>query len=80
MRLNLRGEPLARGAADEARGEFAEVIEDRPEKLFGHLRGTHLVGVGEIIAAGRGGSPQAGERPGMQGQGVADIVEADAVG
>ena len=33
----------------------------------------------EVVAAGGRGSPDAGERPGVQLQGIANVVESDAV-
>ena len=74
------GEALAGAAADKARRKIAQVFQHRPEDLLSHLGGTGFVGVGKIIASRCRGSTQAGKRARMQAQGVADIIEADAVG
>ena len=56
------------------------MFQDGPEELLGHLRRAHFVGVGKVVAIGRRGPAQAGERPGMQTQRIAHIVETDAMG
>jgi hypothetical protein len=49
------GETLASFAADKARGEFTQVLEDRPEEFFRHLGRAHLVGDAGVGApSGRG--------------------------
>ncbi|MDE3065931.1 MAG: hypothetical protein KGJ60_00120 [Verrucomicrobiota bacterium] len=60
-------------------GTAAQMLEHGPEEFLGQVRRAHLVGMGEIVAAGRGRAADAGERCCMQTQGVADIVESDAV-
>ena len=77
--LELAGKALARAAADKTWRPVAQMLQDRPEKLFGHVRRTHFVGVGQGVAVGRGGTAQTGERPRVQPQCVAHIVEANAV-
>ena len=68
-----------RFATDEARREIAQVFEHRPEELLRHRRRADFVGVGQIVAAGRSGSPQAGQRTRMQAQGITHVIEPDAV-
>ena len=56
-----------------------QMLQDPPEKLFGHGGGTFPVGMGKSVAAGGAGSAQGGKRPGMQLQGVAQVMESDAM-
>ena len=71
---------LALAAAGKARVETLEVIEDGPEELLGQRGVAVFVGVGQIVAAGRGGAPQSRERTRVQAQGITDVVEPDGVG
>lgn len=73
-------QPLALAAAGKARVQALEMFQDRPEQLLGQDRVAVLVGVGEIVAGGRGGPAQGRERPGVQPQRVTDIVESEGVG
>ena|SRR5437764_14732617 len=66
-------------ATDKTRREIAQMLEHFPKEFLGHLRGSNLVGVGKIVAAGRGGTSQAGERTRIQSERVTDIVKSDAM-
>ena len=55
------------------------MLEHSPEEFLGHLAGANFVGVGKIVAAGRGGPPQTGQRTRMQAQRITHIIEPDAV-
>jgi hypothetical protein len=78
--LELPRKAFACLPADETRRQDSQMLQHRPEKLFGHLGWAHLVGVGEGVAIGRGGTTQTGKWSRMQPQRVADIIESDAVG
>lgn len=54
--------------------------EHLPEELFGQGGVAVMVSMGEVVAGGRSGAAQGGERAGMQAQGVADVIEAEGVG
>ena len=71
---------LAGFAADKARGQITQMLEDRPEQFLGHLRRPYFVGMREVVAAGRSGPSETGQRPRMQLQRIADVIETDAVG
>ena len=55
------------------------MIECLPEELFGQGGRAFAIGVGEAVAAGRRCAANGRERPRVQTQTVADIVEADGV-
>ena len=55
------------------------MLQDFPEEPFGQDRVALSVGVGEVVATGRGGAAQGGQRPGVQLQGITHIVQANAV-
>ena len=73
------GQSLSSFAADKLRREIAQMLEHRPEELLGHLGGSNFVGVGQIVAAGRGGTPETGQRTRMQPQRVTHIIKPDAM-
>ena len=77
--LKLAGKSLARFAADKARRQIAQVLEDRPEELLRHLGRAYFVGVREIVARGRRGSPDARQRSRMQSERITDVVESNAM-
>src|SRR5271163_3164263 len=70
---------LAPVAPRKAGLEGLQVAEHRPEQFFREVGISFLIGVGEIIAAGRRGPAQRHQRPAVQAQPVADVVEADGV-
>jgi hypothetical protein len=55
------------------------MFQDGPEELLGHLGGSPFVRIREIVARRRGGPTDAGKRPGVQLQRIANIVEPDAM-
>jgi hypothetical protein len=57
-----------------------EVFEHCPEQLFGQRRVTMFIGVGEVVAARRGGPAQGRKRPAVQPQGVTDVIKANRMG
>jgi len=75
----LAGETFAGFATDKAWGALAQVIQDRPKELFGHLGRADLVGMRERVAIGRGGAADTRKRPRVQTQRVAHVIETDAV-
>ena len=77
--LEAEGKPRAAIPA-KAGVEFFQMAQDGVEEVLGHLGGAFAVGGGERILAGRGRATHRRERPRMQAQGVADIVEADGMG
>ena len=58
---------------------FLQMLQHPPEQLLGHLGRTLPVGVGKAVAAGRGGPANGGQRPGMQLQRIAQVIEPDAM-
>src|SRR5665213_3289950 len=73
-------QPPATVQAAEARMLLAQMLENLPEELLGNARRPMLVGVAQVVARGRRCPPDGGERPGVQAQRVAHIVEAHRVG
>lgn len=71
------------GPASPARREpgrlFLQVRQRPPKKLLGHLGGTLPVGVGQTVAAGRRRATHGGQRPGVQLERVAQVVQSDAM-
>ena len=55
------------------------MFQHRPEQLFGHPRIAHFVGMRESVATGRTGTPKRREGATEQPQGIADVIESDAV-
>ncbi len=81
MNHPLEAEGKTRAAIPAKTGvKFFQMAEDGIEKVLGHLGGAFPVGGGERILARRGRATHGRERPRMQPQGVANIVEADGVG
>ena len=78
--LEFAGEALACLAADKTRGQIAQVFEDRPEKLLCHFRAPHLITIRKIVARGRRGATDAGQRSAMQPQGITYVIETDRMG
>ena len=71
-----RTAPFARR---KARRLFCQVPQGPPEQLFGHRGATLTVGVRKTVAAGRRRAANGGQRPGMQLERVASIVESDTM-
>ncbi len=78
--LELAGKTLPAGAPDEIRGQEAQVLEDCPKEFFGHLRGSDFAGMGKGVAGWGSRAADAGERAELEAQGIANVVETDAVG
>jgi len=74
------GHSLAPVAAGKTGLESLQMVEHRPENLFRQAGVSFLVGVREIIAAGRSGRPQRHKQTTVQSQPVADVVEANGMG
>ena len=74
------GDSFASVSTGKAGMKSLQMAEHRPENLFRQACVPLLVGMGEVVAAGRRGGPQRHQKPAVQAQGVADIVEADGVG
>ena len=51
----------------------------RPEEFLAQRRVALTVGVGKVVPAGRRGTPNGGQGARVQAQGIADIIEAEAV-
>ena len=64
----------------ETAREPAQMLEHRPKEPFAQLRRPPFIGVGKIIAARRHRSAHRRERPGVQAQTVADIIEPERMG
>jgi len=77
--LELAGKTLPAGAPDEIRGQEAQVLENCPKEFFGRLRGSDFAGMGKGVAGWGSRAADAGERAGLEAQGIATIVETDAV-
>ena len=56
------------------------MFQGLPEEFPGHLDGADFVGVREVVARGRRGTANGGERAGVLTQRITDIIEADGVG
>ena len=67
-------------AAGEGRAETFEMFEHLPEQILGQGRIALAVGVGKAVAAGRSRAAHGRERPRVQAQAVADVIEPDGVG
>jgi len=80
LALELAGQSLPASAADEIRGQQTQVLKDRPEEFLRHLCRAHFVRMRKRVAGGRGSATDAGERPGLQAQGIAHVVKTNAVG
>ena len=63
----------------EARLTMLEVGQRAPEHQLGELGVAHLVGVGKVVARGRG-EAEGGDGPRLEPQPVADIVETECMG
>ena len=59
--------------------ERLQMLQHPPEQLLGHRGIPVLVGMGEIIATGRGGPAQGRQGSRVQAQRVANVVEADGM-
>src|SRR5665213_2799536 len=55
------------------------MIQGPPQELLGHFGRTRPVGMGQAVAAGRRGSANGGQRPRPQLEGVAEIIESNAM-
>ena len=81
--MNLALEPADKSlpgfAAYEVRRQIPQMRKHRPEQLLCHDGGPFFVCVREVVARGRSGPTDAGERPGVQLQRIADIVEANTM-
>ena len=60
--LELPGESFARFPTDKARRQIPQVFEHGPEELLRQVGRADFTGVGQVIATGRGGAPQTGQR------------------
>ena len=67
------------GFAAKGWTDCLEVIEHRPEQVFGHLGRADLVGVREGISRGRGGAADGAQLTLVQAQYIADVVEPGGV-
>jgi len=75
--FETKGE-LGTAVSAEARLQGLQVVQHGPEKHLGHFRIAGAVGVRERVFGRRGCSAQRRQRPRMQAQGVADVIEAQA--
>ena len=79
--LELAGKSLCRPAPLTKSGDnIAQVLKDRPEEFLSHLCRAHFVRMRKRVAGGGRRATNAGERPRLQTQGIAYVVEPDAVG
>ena len=74
------GDSFAAIAAGKSGLEALQMLKHHPEDLFRQTRVPFLVGMGEVVTAGRRRGPQRHQKPAVQAQGVAHIVKADGVG
>ena len=77
--LETEGEPRATVAAESGL-QSLQMFQHRPEQLLGHFRIAPAVGVRKCVFGRRRGPAQCRQRPGAQTQGVADVIESEAVG
>ena len=77
--LEAEGEPGATVAAESGL-QGLQMFQHRPEQLLGHFRIAPTVGVRQRVFGRRRGPAQCRQRPGVQTQGVADVIESEAVG
>ena len=77
--LEAEGEPGATVAAESGLQRL-QMFQHRPEQLLGHFRIAPAVGVRKRVFGRRRGSAQCRQRPGVQTQGVADVIESETVG
>ena len=77
--LEAKGEPGAMVAA-EGGLQGLQMFQHRPEELFGHFRISPAVGVRKRVFGRRRGPAQCRQRPRVQTQGVANVIESEAVG
>lgn len=63
----------------ESRRLFAQVAQHLPKQLLRHLGGPFPVGMGKSVAAGCRCPANARQRPGVQLQGITQIIQADAM-
>ena len=55
------------------------MIENLPEEFLRDVRGARLVGVRKVVAARRRGPAHRTQRPGVQRQNVADIIQTNGM-
>ena len=67
------------GTGAKVRGQRLQVRQHFPEQLFGQAGIPLPVGMGKPVLARRRGPANGRERPGVQPQGVANVMEAEAV-
>jgi hypothetical protein len=77
--LETESEPRATVAAESGL-QSLQMFQHRPEELFGHFRIAPAVGVRKRVFGRRRGPAQRRQRPGVQTQGVADVIESETVG
>ncbi len=77
--LEAEGKPGATVAAESGL-QSLQMFQHRPEQLLGHFRIAPAVGVRERVFGRRRGPAQCRQRSGVQAQGVADVIESEAVG
>ncbi|MDE3066698.1 MAG: hypothetical protein KGJ60_04015 [Verrucomicrobiota bacterium] len=56
-----------------------EMLHHPPKKFFGHLGRSLPIGMGQTVAAGRGGSVNRRERSRTQPELVAQVIQSDAM-
>ena len=79
MQQRASAAATTRAPPPEARITMLEVGQRAPEHQFGELGVAHLVGIGKVVARGRG-EAEGGDGPRLEPQPVADIVETQRMG
>src|SRR5208282_1210315 len=77
--LETEGEP-GRAVAAKSGLQRLQMFQHRPEELLGHFRIPPTVGMRERVLVRRSRSAQCRQRPGVQAQSVAHVIESQAVG